>query len=373
MKTQNNFRVLRIAQIAPLWTRVPPRTYGGAELMVYWLTEELVQRGHEVTLFAAGDSETSAQLRSVCRVHLIEAMERGEAYQYECYANANVAEALRESDAFDIIHCHVGPATIPLSRLSKVPMLHTIHAGLDSVDELWVLQQYPEVPIAAISYSQVEAVSIERRQTIRVVYHGCDFEAYEPSFTPGTYLMFLGRMGPHKNPLDAIRIAQAVGLPIVLVGKAQDRHEERYFQEKIKPLIDGTHVRYLGAVSHAQKVKLLRGASALIFPIQWDEHFGLVMIEAMACGTPVVACDRGSVREVVDIGTTGFYATSVDALIPLVSEALSLDRKMVWQHAMRRFSHKRMTNDYVNVYELLIRSHEHHTTDIKKRNGVQEL
>lgn len=348
-------RPLRIAQIAPLWASVPPATYGGIELRLHWLTEELVACGHDVTLFASGDSKTSANLRAVCDANLMEAMAKGAAHQYENYINANIVAALRESDTFDVIHCHTGCSHIPFSKLSNAPMLHTMPIAL-SVDERWLLNRYPDVPMVAISHAQLASVPADRCEHIWVVYHGCDFGVYELETQPGDYLAFLGRMGAHKSPLDAIRIAKAVDMPLVLAGKPQNPVEERYFREHVMPLIDGEQITYIGPVNHRQKNDLLKNARALIFPIQWEEPFGLVMIEAMACGTPVVACKRGSVSEVVDVGKTGFYADTADALVPLVPQALALNRRAVREHAMSRFSHQRMVNEYLHVYESLIQT-----------------
>lgn len=347
---------LKIAQIAPLWASVPPQEYGGAELIVHWLTEELVNLGHDVTLFASGDSRTNAKLQSVCQSNLMDMMQRGEAYLYEYYAAANVVEALRQEQSFDVIHCHVGASMIPLSKLVTTPVVHTVHAGLDPIDEQWVLGRYPDVSIAAISHSQVQILPYDRKKSgnITVIYHGCDFNAYEFAETSKNYLAFLGRMGPQKNPLGAIKIAREVGIPIKLAGEPRNATEKSYFDEKVKPLIDGKNVIYLGSISHSQKVKFLKEASALLFPIQWDEHFGIVMIEAMACGTPVIACKRGSVAEVVDYGKTGFYAESVEDLVPLVSQAMALDRYIVRECAMQRFSVKRMVSDYLALYEALV-------------------
>jgi glycosyltransferase involved in cell wall biosynthesis len=353
MNAANPSRPLRIAQVAPLWNSVPPVAYGGIELMIHLLTEELVRRGHEVTLFASGDSRTSATLRAVCEYSLVEACSRGQGYDYHYYFAANVCDALREADRFDIIHCHVDNTLIPASLLSKTPVLHTLHTGLAQDDE-WLLLRYPQIPVVAISHSQLAAISVQDRPRTQVIHHGCDFDAYDLSTTPGRYLAFLGRMGPHKSPLGAIRIAKKVGLPIVLAGKPESGPEEAYFSEVIKPLIDGKDIVYIGAVNHGQKNDLLKNAIALLFPIQWPEPFGIVMIEAMACGTPVVACNRGSVGEIVDAGKTGFAADSVEMLPRLVQKAASLDRRAVREHAMLRFSHKNMTDAYAQLYESLV-------------------
>jgi glycosyltransferase involved in cell wall biosynthesis len=318
-------RCLRIAQVGALWVRIPPADYGGAELVVHWLTEGLVERGHDVTLYATGDATTTARLATVYPTNLVEAMARGEAYLYDPYAHAALADALRASACFHVVHNHLGTATIPFCARAAVPVVHTLHSAL-TVDDVWVLERYPDVPVAGISAAQLAALSANRRRTARVIHHGCDFAAYEPSYVPGDYLTFLGRMGPHNNPVGAIDVARRSGLPIVLAGRPQTADEERYFQEEVRPRVDGVRVRHVGAVGGRDKRELLRHARALVFPIQWDEPFGLVMLEAMACGTPVLACRRGSVAEVVDHGITGFYAESVYALAEYVGPAGALDR-----------------------------------------------
>jgi glycosyltransferase involved in cell wall biosynthesis len=280
-------------------------------------------------------------------------MEKGDAYAYEYYANANMAEALRDADSFDVINCHLGCPWIPFGVTSKTPVLHTMNTAL-LVDDIWVLNRYPEVSVSAQSYAQIAVLSPQSRAKIPVVYNGCDFAAFDATETPGAYLAFLGRMNPMKNPGDAIRIAQAVGMPIVLAGRPQTNTEAAYFDEQIKPLIDGKNVRYIGPVNHAEKNELLKNAAILLFPIQWSEPFGNVMIEAMACGTPVVACNGGSVSEVIDSGKTGFYADTVEELTPLVHRAMLLDRKIVREHARQRFNHQRMVDEYVKMYASLI-------------------
>jgi glycosyltransferase involved in cell wall biosynthesis len=342
---------MRIAQLAPLWNSVPPATYGGIELMVHLLTEELVQRGHDVTLFASGDSRTSARLRAVCEVNLTEAAAGGRRFEYQYYANLSMSEALRQAGTFDLIHSHVGTSVIPLSALSETTLLHTIHTGLFDRS---VFTGHPDLPIVAISRDQLQAVGVEPCKNTPVIHYGCDFSAYDFSAEPGKYLAFLGRMGPHKSPLDAIRIARTVGMPLVLAGSPASGREVPYFEAEVKPLIDGEAVRYIGPVDHAQKNELLKHASALLFPIRWPEPFGMVMIEAMACGTPVIACKTGSVGEVVDVGVTGVYAETADGLPSLVLRTLALDRRRVREHAMRRFSHTRMVADYLELYASLV-------------------
>lgn len=345
--------VLRIAQVAPLWTSIPPVTYGGAELVVHWLTEELVKRGHDVTLFASGDSNTNARLRAVCRFNVVEAMAQGQAHEYDHYANRSLVEAIRESENFDVIHCHLGYRQIPLALLSKTAVLFTPHT-LPFADDLWMLKQYPNVAIAAVSHHQAKAISLKRRNHMWVIHHGIDFSRYAPSACRGKYLAFVGRMGPQKSPLDAIRIANIARMPLVLAGRPQNADEDDYFASEIKPLIDSANVTYVGSVNHSEKSELLRNAGALLFPIQGEEAFGLIIVESMACGTPVVAIDRASVSEMIDFGKTGFYAKSIEELALLVREALSLDRESVLRYAMQRFSHERMVDQYVQVYRSLL-------------------
>ena len=343
-------RPLRIAQIAPLWMSVPPATYGGTELVVHLLTEELVARGHEVTLFAPGNSKTSGHLRSVQPISVAEAMERGEAYEYVHYANAIMAEVLNASRDFDVIHSHLGCSYAPFAIASAAPVLHTLHTAL-SVDDQWVLTRYPQTEITVISHVQAAAVPRATSGHCRVVHHGIDFSTFELASRSGEYLAFLGRMGPQKSPVDAIRIAGLAGMPIVLAGSPQNAEEKAYFAREVQPLIDGNRVSYIGSVGPDAKRDLLRRAAALLFPIRGNEAFGLAMIEAMACGTPVLALRHSSTPEIVDDGITGFVGTTIEALAGKAADALGLDREQVRRHAEGRFSHLRMANDYLNVYE----------------------
>lgn len=340
---------LRIAQIAPLWTPIPPTTYGGIELLLALLCDELVARGHDVTLFASGDCRTRAKLRSVIPANLSALMARGDALMHEYYLNAAMADALAAQDEFDVLHFHLSPTLLPLAAAARKPCIFTYHTSPHADDE-WALRRYPQVPVATISRAQFAQTSARLGREFPVIYNGVDFSAYAPSFEPGKYLAFLGRMSPQKNPLDAILIAKEAGLPIVLAGKPQNAEEEHYFAEKVQPHIDGERVRWIGPANHAQKTELLRHAAALVFPIAWDEPFGLVMIEAMACGCPVLGVRRGSVGEVVDEGITGFTAATPGDLAALVPAVLALDRAKVRTHAESRFSHIKMVDDYLALY-----------------------
>jgi glycosyltransferase involved in cell wall biosynthesis len=347
-----NPRPLRIAQVSPLWTRIPPVNYGGIELLLKLLVDELVERGHQVTLFATADCQTRGALYSVAEACLTDLMARGEAYAFEHYANAAVAEALRRAQDFDVIHYHLTPGWIPLASLAATPSLFTLHTCAVKDDE-WAFARYPGVEVAAISGFQIAGTEARLGRSFPVVYNGCDFAAFEPSFEPGGYLAFLGRMSHAKNPAGAIAIARAVGLPLVLAGQPQNGEEQRYFAEEVEPHIDGKSVRWLGPVNHEQKAELLRHAAALLFPIQWDEPFGLVMIEAMACGTPVVGVKRGSVGEVVTQGVTGYTGAAPGELAELVPQALALDRRVVRSRAESQFGFARMVDAYLELYRAM--------------------
>ncbi len=344
---------LRVAQIAPLWTPIPPSTYGGIELLLALLCDGLTARGHDVTLFASGDCRTSAKLRAIIPINLSDLMARGEALMHEYYMNAAMAAAISAQDEFDIVHCHLPPAWLPFAAAMCTPCTFTLHTSPHTDDE-WALKNFPRASAVAISRAQVAAASARLGREFPVVYNGVEFPRYGASFAPGKYLAFLGRMSREKNPLDAIRIAKAADMPIVLAGRPQNAAEEQYFRDEVQPHIDGERIKWIGLVNHEQKVALLRDAAALIFPIQWDEPFGLVMIEAMACGAPVLAVRRGSVAEVVDEGITGFTAATPADLAPLVAKTCALDRRKVRDHAAARFSHTKMVDDYLAHYRSLI-------------------
>jgi len=345
---------LRIGLVPPLWTPIPPKAYGGIELMVHLLTEELVRRGHDVTLFGTADSRTSARLEAVCERNMLDTMAATDACVYEPYANAAVARVLARAGECDLLHFHIGINWVPFAALSQTPSLFTVHT-FATYDDRWLVRNFPGVKISGISQYQASQLAEGAGREIPVVYNGCDFERFQPRYEPGEYLAFLGRMSHDKNPLGAIRIARAAGMPIVLAGQAQQAKEETYFAKEIQPLIDGDRVRYIGPVNHEQKIELLRNAAALVFPIQWAEPFGLVMIEAMACGTPVLARSLGSVAEVVDSGVTGHYALEIEEMRELLPATLALDRRGVRQQAESRFSYARMVDGYLDLYGSLIK------------------
>lgn len=343
---------LRIAQVAPLWLPVPPADYGGAERIVDWLTRWLVAQGHDVTLVASGDSSTPARLVPVVPRHLTRMMREGAAERHEPYVAAAVAWALERAHAFDVVHMHLEPHWIPVASRAACPVVFHLHTAL-SCDDVWALERHPDVHAVGISREQLAPLSAEARARTPIIPNGCDFDEYPFSDAHAGYLLFLGRMGPHKDPVAAIEVARAAGMPLILAGAPVDDRERAYFEAHVRPRVDGERVRWVGPVGGATKLELLRRAAALLFPIRWGEPFGVVMIEAMACGTPVVACARGSVPEVVDPGVTGFYAESPDRLAPLVREAIALPRRPVRQRARERFSRGRMAAACEELYARL--------------------
>lgn len=350
---------MRIAHIAPLQYPTPPLDYGGIEAFLHTLIERQVAEGHDVTLFGTGDSTTSARIVPIVAESLEGALGRGDAVERSHYHNSAMVAAIERAAEFELIHSHVGCLRVPFAKLSPTPMVHTLHERL-TVDDLWTITSANDAHLIAISTDQIADVPTARRARIPIIHHGVPFRRSLPAGRAPEYLLFVGRMSPTKNPLDAIRVAQATGYPIVLAGQANTGYEQEaaYFREVIAPLVDGRNVVHVGKVDRRQKEDLLRAALALIFPVSWREPFGLVMIEAMEAGVPVLAYRRGSVPEVVDEGVTGYYADSFDDLVALVPATLSLDRRRLRTHAARRFDDVSMAKRYTAAYNEVLRFSE---------------
>ena len=339
---------MRIAQIAPLAESVPPKLYGGTERVVHWLTEELQGLGHEVTLFASGDSKTSAELVPV----IPHALRLGRPRIDPIVAQASLLEAAaRQCHRFDVLHFHIDWLHLPLFSRLETRFLTTFHGRLDLPGLKTTTDQFPDAGFVSISNNQREPLPDLR--WLRTVYHGLPANYLRASTEPGRYLAFLGRLTAEKGPEDAIRIAKAVGMQLRIAAKIP-RGERRYFSERLQPLIDGDQVQLVGEVDDHAKQDFLSQASALLFPIDWPEPFGLVMIEAMACGTPVIAYRSGSVPEVIDHGITGFVVDDEAEAVKAIHQLDQLDRKRVREQFKARFTAERMAREYTEVYKTLL-------------------
>jgi len=335
---------MRIAQVAPLIESVPPKQYGGTERIVSYLTEELVRAGHDVTLFASGDSVTNARLIASCERSLRKNQRCKDPVAREVLLVDHVIEHVNE---FDFIHFHIGYLHFPICRYLSVPYVTTLHGRLDMPDMGPVFERFREVPVISISNAQRQPLPWANWQA--TIYHGLpkEFFAFQPN--QGGYLAFLGRISPEKRVDRAIEIAKRVSMPLKIAAKV-DRVDRRYFKRDIEPLLTQSHVEWVGEISDQQKNEFLGNAYALLFPVDWPEPFGLVMIEAMACGTPIIAYDRGSVPEVMENGVTGFIVNEIEEAVEAVGHVRDLSRARCREVFEKRFTASRMASDYVNAF-----------------------
>jgi glycosyltransferase involved in cell wall biosynthesis len=340
---------MRIAQVSPLFESVPPKLYGGTERVVSYLTEELVRRGHDVTLFASGDSTTRGRLVPVSPRSLRLNPECRDPLAHHVLALEHVRRLAHE---FDIIHFHIDYLHFPLSRAVRWPHVTTLHGRLDLEDLQPLYAMFGDMPLVSISDAQRRPIA--KANWVGTVHHGLPPDLLRFRGRPGRYLAFLGRLSPEKRPDRAIEIAKSLGLPLKIAAKIEEA-DRRYFDEHIRHLLDSPLVEFVGEISEAQKEEFLADAIALLFPIDWAEPFGLVMIEAMACGTPVVAWKGGSVEEVIDDGVTGFVVESIPDAIDAVLRAAVLDRAQCRAVFERRFVTERMTREYEALYAKLLR------------------
>jgi glycosyltransferase involved in cell wall biosynthesis len=338
---------VRIAQIAPLFESVPPREYGGTERVVSYLTEELVRLGHDVTLFASADSTTAARLVPMAPRSLRQDPASTDTLAHHVLMLEQVA---RVAAGFDILHWHIDYLHFPISRRLGLPNVTTLHGRLDITDLQALYREFSDMPVVSISNSQREPLPHAR--WVGTVYHGLPASLFTPSYEAGAYLAFVGRISPEKRVDRAIEVARRAGLRLRVAAKIDDADAE-YYREKIAPLFELPFVEFIGEVNEPEKEALLRGARALLFPIDWREPFGLVMIEAMACGTPVVAWRAGSVPEVLTDGTSGFIVEDVDDAVEAVAKTADMDRRRVRCEFERRFTADRMAQDYIKLYEVV--------------------
>jgi glycosyltransferase involved in cell wall biosynthesis len=339
---------LRIAHIAPVATTIPPPKSGSVETMTALLTEGLVARGHDVTLFATGDSQTTARLHATYPHGYWHDLNM---WPWELYEMLNLAAAVERAGEFDIIHYEAAyyPISLAFSRLSPTPIVQTLHHA-PSAAEVTLWSRYPEAPFVAISNEQARLLA--GLNVISTVLHGIDTTAFAFRERADDYLLFLGRFTEGKGVLQAIELARRVGLRLILAAAEDD-----YYRQHVAPHVDGRRIVYFGEADLEAKVKLYGGARALVYPIQAGEPFGLVLAEAMACGTPVAALDRGAVREIVDDGVTGIVFSDLEQMANDLPRVFDLDRRRVRERAVARFGSARMVDEYVAVYRRLVDAH----------------
>ena len=337
---------MKIAQVAPLMESVPPRLYGGTERIASYLTEELVAQGHDVTLFASGDSITAAKLVPCC----VQALRLNPAVRDPIpYYMLMLDKVRRRALEFDIVHFHMDQFHFPIFRDIAHRTITTLHGRQDLPDMLPLYAGFPEMRLVSISNAQRNPVP--DASYVATVYHGLPRDLLTPTLHPrGGYLAFVGRISPEKRVDRAIRIARAVGIPLKIAAKV-DRVDQEYFKAEIEPLLAGPGVEFIGEIDERRKPGFLGEARGVLFPIDWPEPFGLVMIEAMACGTPVLAFRNGSVDEVIDEGVTGYIVESEEEAICKVGALLALDRGRVRRRFDERFTAARMAADYVKIYK----------------------
>jgi glycosyltransferase involved in cell wall biosynthesis len=339
---------VRIAHIAPVATTIPPPKSGSVETMTSLLTEGLVARGHDVTLFATGDSKTKAKLHAIYPHGY---WHDENMWPWELYEMLNLAAAVERARDFDIIHYEAAyyPMSLAFARLSPTPIIQTLHHSPSEAEvKLW--SRYPEAPFVAISNEQAQLLS--GLNVFATVLHGIVTDSFTFREKPDDYLLFLGRFTEGKGVLQAIEVAKRVGMRLILAAA-----EDEYYREKVAPHVDGRHIVYYGEADFAAKVRLYGGARALLYPIQAREPFGLVLAEAMACGTPVAALDRGAVREVVDDGVTGMVFADLEQLVNDLTRVFDLDRRRVHERAVARFGVARMVDEYAAVYARMVEAH----------------
>ncbi|MGH6674486.1 MAG: glycosyltransferase family 4 protein [Xanthobacteraceae bacterium] len=338
---------MHIAQIAPLTEAIPPRLYGGTERVVSWLTEELIALGHEVTLFASGDSTTSAQLEGVWprALRLDGAVRDPNALHMLMLERVHQ----RASD-FDLLHFHLDYYPFSLFSRQSTPFLTTLHGRLDLPEHQPLFDTFSSIPVVSISNAQRRP--LPQANWVRTVYHGLPEKLLEPKSIKPCYFAFLGRIAPEKGVDRAIHIAEHCGVTLKIAAKV-DRADREYYDEQISPLIKASRSEFIGEITDEEKSEFLSGAIALLVPIDWPEPFGLVMIEAMACGTPVIAYNRGSAPEIVDEGLTGFIVEDENGAIGAVDRLSQLSRGKIRKEFERRFTARRMAQDYLSIYRSL--------------------
>ena len=350
---------LRIAQIAPLWFPIPPKKYGGIERIISYLTEELVKRGHDVTLFASGDSKTKAKLISVYPKSLIEA---GYDWQDPFWNLENLSKAFKMADKFDIIHCHLDIWALPFQGLTKVPVLHTLHnqlykasitrEGEKKLTRLEIFERHEKETLAVFISKSEKLNSVVKFSHGWVVYNGIDVSQFRFNPKPKDHFIWIARIDPFKGIENAIKAAKISGSKLLLAGRL-DPYRREYFETKIKPHLS-KKIRYLGELPQQKLSNFYGQAKACLYPIEWEEPFGLIMVESMACGAPVIVFDRGSAKEVVKDGKTGFVVKNIDEMVKAMKKIDKIPRENCRKRVERLFTFQRMVSDYEKIYYSLV-------------------
>jgi glycosyltransferase involved in cell wall biosynthesis len=338
---------MHIAQVAPLTEAIPPKLYGGTERVVSWLTEELIALGHEITLFASGDSVTKARLDATWPRSL---RLDGSVRDPNALHIVMLELVYRRASEFDLIHFHLDYYPFSLFSRQSTPFVTTLHGRLDLPEHQPVFDAFSSVPVVSISNAQRRA--LPQANWVRTVHHGLPENLLLPKPLKPSYFAFLGRIAPEKGVDRAIRIAEHCGVPLKVAAKV-DNADREYFEERIRPMMNSPLIEYIGEINDTHKSEFLSGAVALLVPIDWPEPFGLVMIEAMACGTPVIAFNRGSAPEVIEDGLTGFVVEDINGAIGAVDRLGHLSREKIRRRFEERFTARRMALDYLSVYRRL--------------------
>lgn len=347
---------MRIAMLSTFAETVPPKKYGGIELVVYNLTEQLVKMGHEVDLYASADSTTSGKLFPVLK-NAVRTMANNADFRYRnAFRIIGISKILTElkHHKYDIIHNHIGWSFLAFEKLAEVPTITTLHGPLDDKYQQMVYGEFHKSNYVSISMSQRRPMP--SLNFVANVYNGLDMTKFKFFEKPQDYFAFLGRMSPEKGPVQAIKAAKAAGVKLIMAAKV-DAVDKTYFEQEVKPLIDDEQIKFIGEVDHAGKLELLGGAKALLGLIQWEEPFGLFFTESMACGTPVIAMNRGSVPELILNSKTGFICNTQEEAVTAIAKIDSLDRKTCYKHVLNNFSAVQMADGYLEAYQTSIANH----------------
>lgn len=344
---------MKVAIVAPFEESVPPYKYGGTELVVHNLTEQLVKMGHDVTLLASGDSRTDAKLEFIFEKSLRGIPELFDMKLRDVYKLIGIGKVVSYlvENKFDIIHNHIGWRLLPFENIFGCPVVTTLHGPLDVSYQQKVYGEYKQSNYISISINQRKPMP--ELNFVANIYNGIDIDEFKQNYEPKDYFAFLGRMSPEKGPVQAIQVARKAGVKLIMAAKV-DVVDKEYFKKEVEPLIDNDQIKFIGEVSHSEKVEFLGSARGLIAPIQWEEPFGLFFIEAMACGTPVLAIRRGSVPEIVKDNKTGFICDSVEEIAEKIKRIDEIDRKSCFKHVKNNFSSEKMAKEYIEAYKKIM-------------------